>query len=93
MVRVLHETLTFRVFSNCEEILVIMPSAATKDSRDSTCTAERSLFHPSGLPLYSPYPFFPSMICHSLYSNEVFMLKPAMALHAQKSHVLMYFND
>ena len=28
---------TFLVFSNCEEILVIMPSAATKDSRDSTC--------------------------------------------------------
>ena len=27
----------FLVFSNCDEILVIMPSAATKDSRDSTC--------------------------------------------------------
>lgn len=30
--------ITLRVFSNWELILVIMPSAATKDSRDSTCS-------------------------------------------------------
>ncbi len=33
---------TLRVFSNWELILVIMPSAATKDSRDRTCTPPRS---------------------------------------------------
>ena len=31
------QALAFLVFSNCEEILVIMPRAATNDSRDSTC--------------------------------------------------------
>ena len=33
---------TLRVFSNWELILVIMPSAATKDSRDSTCAPTRT---------------------------------------------------
>ena len=37
---------TFLVFSNCEEILVIMPSAATKDSRDSTCGKDPSFLAP-----------------------------------------------
>jgi hypothetical protein len=38
-----HGRVTLRVFSNWELILVIMPSAATNDSLDSTCVAAQPL--------------------------------------------------
>ena len=50
---------TLRVFSNCELILVIMPMAATKDSRDSTCNRLK-LVRPYHLSLKLPSRSWPS---------------------------------